>query len=467
MDRSPLTVTASALRHGLAAACALAAAVATLAANETPAGKVVPETPAVPTAATAHAKEPARAPTPASTPPVPADVAINPALRQTTEALVNSNIVGTAHDQEVQADPMREFQTLLELGRQQRGEKNFTQAKRNFVALLEGRAPDPLKRAALLELATLAQEDNELGRAQQLYAQYLRRWPDDSSVPEVYLRQGLLFRQMGAPVMALAKFYAVMTSALTLKSGNVDYYQKLVLHAQTEIADTYYLQGKYADAAEFFRRLIKLDAHELKKQPVQFKLIRCLVALGEHEPAIAEAQDYLARYRKADDQPEIRFLLATALRQSGRKADALKHVLLLLEAQQATAAEDRSRWIYWQRRAGNEIGNQLYEEGDYLNALMVYSALAGLDTSSAWQLPVWYQMGLICERLHQPQKAAELYGRVIARQKELDSGASPGLKTVLDMARWRMEVLNWQTQTERSGQTNAQAATLAPRSAKR
>lgn len=383
----------------------------------------------------------------------------NAALRQTAHLITNSLLYGTAHDPEPRADATDPHEMLLELGRQQRAQKSFNLAKQNFVALLQGPAPDHLKRAALLELATLAQEQNELAKAQQLYAQYLRRWPDDPSVPEVYLRQGLLFRQMGAPLMALAKFYAVMSSALTLKTGNVDHYQKLVLHAQAEIAETYYLQGNHKEAAQFYRRLLKLDAPSLNRALVQLKLIRCLAALGAHSDTIAEAQDYLARYPRTEAQAEVRFLLAQALKQSGRKAEALKQVLLLLEMQLATAQDPPASWSYWQRRTGNEIGNQLYEEGDYLNALTVYGALAALDSSPAWQLPVWYQMGLIYERLQQPQKAAELYARILARRNEVSSAANPSLGTVLEMARWRKELLEWQNRTAASA--GSQAPTTA------
>src|SRR5678815_5622345 len=173
---------------------------------------------------------------------------IAPALRQSTQFIANSNLLGSAHDTEKQ-DPQYEYRMLLDIGRRQRVERNFTQARRNFIALLEGPATEDLKRAALLELATLAQLDNQMGKAQQIYSQYLRRWPEDPSAPEIYLRQGLLYRQMGAPTLALSKFYAVMTTSLTLKSGDMNYYQGLVLHAQTEIADTYLLDGKYGEAA--------------------------------------------------------------------------------------------------------------------------------------------------------------------------------------------------------------------------
>jgi|YelNatPaOPRAMG01_1025707.scaffolds.fasta_scaffold10559_6 tetratricopeptide (TPR) repeat protein len=378
----------------------------------------------------------------------------NPALRQTAYLITNSLVHVTAHDPEPELSSTDPYEMLLNVGRQQRAQKNFTLAKRNFVALLQGPGPDQLKRAALLELATMAQEQNELAKAQQLYAQYLRRWPDDPSVPEVYLRQGLLFRQMGAPVMALAKFYAVMSSALTLKTGNVDYYQKLVLHAQAEIAETHYLQGNYKEAAQFYRRLLKLEAPSLNRAAVQLKLIRSLAALSHHAEVIAEAQDYLQRYPRAEAQAEVRFLLAQALKQSGRKAEALKQVLLLLETQLASADQAHSEWSYWQRRTGNEIGNQLYEEGDYLNALTVYGALAALDSSPAWQWPVWYQMGLIYERLGQPQKAAELYSQILARRNELKTATSPSLGTVLDMARWRKELLEWQNRASPTLSTN-------------
>ena len=58
-------------------------------------------------------------------------------------------------------------------------------------------------------------------------------------------------------------------------------------------------------------------------------------------------------------------------------------------------------------------------------------------------------MGMVYERLMQPSKAAELYGRIIERQKELDTAKRTlSLDAVLDMARWRKENLKWQLKTE-------------------
>ncbi len=95
-----------------------------------------------------------------------------------------------------------------------------------------------------MELALATQDNGEFVKAQQIYAQFLQHYPDDQSAPEILLRQGLLFRQMGVNTMAISKFYSVMSTALKLKLDNLDYYKNLVLQAQTEIADTYYIQGQ-------------------------------------------------------------------------------------------------------------------------------------------------------------------------------------------------------------------------------
>jgi hypothetical protein len=73
-------------------------------------------------------------------------------------------------------------------------------------------------------------------------------------------------------------------------------------------------------------------------------------------------------------------------------------------------------------------------------------ALAELDPSPGWQMPVWYQIGIVYERLDQPPKAIDFYARIIRREKELAATASPGTKTVVEMAKWRANFLGWQTQ---------------------
>ena len=83
---------------------------------------------------------------------------------------------------------------------------------------------------------------------------------------------------------ALTKFYGVMTAALSLKNNRLDYYQQLVLQAQIEIAETHYQMGQYADAAEFYSRLLK-QTSEAGPAAVQFRLVHSLVATAHNEEA--------------------------------------------------------------------------------------------------------------------------------------------------------------------------------------
>lgn len=205
---------------------------------------------------------------------------------------------------------VRDHQQQLDVARQLRQRKEFSQAVINLITLLESDASDDIKRPALLELGLAAQQSSQFLRAQQVFAQYVTRYPDDPQVPEVLLRQGLLHREMGAHTLALAKFYAVLSSSLTLKLDRFPYYQRLVLQAQIEIADTFFLQGKYSEAAEYLARLLRLETEELDKGKIQFKLVRALHFQGKHDEAIGQGNDFLKRNTESTDVPELRFLLA-------------------------------------------------------------------------------------------------------------------------------------------------------------
>ena len=380
---------------------------------------------------------------------VASPVEVNPAFRDASDDLATTNIVEKQHVTTPGSSKQADLDAMLEWARRMKREKNFEAAEKSFVMVLGADAPEIMHRTALLEMGLMAQENQQFPRAQQVFTQYLDRYPDDPSAAEVYLRQGLLYRQMGAPTMALSKFYAVMTTSLRLKLNRLDYYQRLVLQAQTEIADTYYLQGKFAEAGEYLGRLLKLDSPQLNKSQIIYKMIRSLSCMNKHTEVIAQSEFFLSKYPETGEVAEVRFLMADSLKKLGRTREATAQVVVLLESQQNTSTNKPGNWIYWQQRTGNEIANQLYKEGDYVNALEIYQNLAKLNDSAAWQIPVWYQMGMVYERLMQPTKAAELYSKIIGREKELDSAKrTPSLEAVLDMARWRKDNLKWQLKTE-------------------
>ena len=114
---------------------------------------------------------------------------------------------------------------------------------------------------------------------------------------------------------------------------------------------------------------------------------------------------------------------------------------------------DPKQWLYWQQRAGNEIANQLYHEGDFVSALQVYQLLADLNKAPEWQIPVWYQIGLVYENLKQPAKATEMYEKLMAREIEASAkGPHAAAKQVAEMAAWRKQCLNWENVAQSANQ---------------
>jgi tetratricopeptide (TPR) repeat protein len=332
-----------------------------------------------------------------------------------------------------------------------------------LINLLADNVPDRVQKLALLQLGAVVRDENDLPRAQTIYAQFLNRWPDDARVPEVYLRQGEVFRQMGLTDLSLGKFYTVMASAISLKNDQQPYYQSLVLQTQVEIAETHYLMGHYVDAADFYSRLLQNPDPGLNRPQMQFRLIRSLTIIGHDSEAAGQAQDFLARFPDAEETPEVRYYFAQALKALGRDNEALQQVLLCLQQQKAETGNDPAVWLYWQQRVGNEIANQLYHEGDYVHALEIYVDLAQLDSSATWQIPVDYQTGLTYEKLEQPQKAADTYNQILAREAEVGTNATPGMKAIFEMAQWRANFLKWQQNAQTADQSlAATAAVLKP-----
>lgn len=361
----------------------------------------------------------------------------------------------TNHISNLQTKPeLNKYQLALEAGRKLREAREFNRAEVQLIQILEGRFPEEIKRPALLELGLVMQDQHSFSKAQHLYAEYVRRYQKDPRVPEVLLRQAYLYRDMGLPDMALSKFFAVMSACLNLKLDEMDYYQKLVLRAQAEIAETYYLQGKFDEASDYYTRLLHLDNPDLDRPDILYKLVRCYSGVKKYNEAAANARLYLEKYPNDVDAPETRFLLAKALKNLGQNKEALQEMNLLLTNEHARSKTDPQQWLYWQQRAGNDIANQLYHEGDYMSALQIYQALAGLNSSAEWQVPVWYQIGLVYENLKQGQKAIEYYDKILNRGKESTelgktadaktSAPSPAVQAVAEMAAWRKKFLVWE-----------------------
>ena len=355
---------------------------------------------------------------------------------------------------------LERFDYLLSSARFAVSTRDFNTGEANFVKLLADDVPEDLQKTSLYELALCVQAQNDLTRAQSIFTQYAQRWQGDQRMPEINLHQGQIFRAMGLNDLALTKFYSVMTAALALKNDQLPFFKRLVLQAQVEIAETHYLVGKYKDAADYYSRLLKQNDASLDQAQIQFRLIRSLDAIKQYPEAATQAQDFLARHADAPDAPEVRYDLAQAFKGQGRNAEALQQVLVFLKEERLKTTNNPEIWTYWQQRVGNEIANELYHEGDYVRALEVYQTLVKLDTSMPWQLPVRYQVAMTYEKLLQPQEAIAAYRAITNAAPGLGTNTSPGLKSVMEMARWRLNFLEWQGQADEFNQPGERNASL-------
>jgi tetratricopeptide (TPR) repeat protein len=336
-----------------------------------------------------------------------------------------------------------QYQMALESARKLREGKELKRAESTLIQILESGAGDEVKRPSLLELGLVMQEQKSFPKAQQIYSEYVRRFDKDPSVPEVLLRQAYLYREMGIPVLAQSKFYAVISTCLNLKLEDMEYYQRLVLRAQAEIAETNFLQGNYDSALDYFNRLLRLEDVDLERANVLYKLAQCYMKLERLDETVATARLLLETFPKHYDAAETRFVLVDALKKLGRNREAIEELDLLLSSQKAEAKSDPQQWLYWQQRAGNHIANQFYREGDLVSALHIYQVLAGVNTTAEWQMPVWYQIGLVYENLKQPNKASEMYEKVVKRLTEAKE-PNASMSALGEMAAWRKKNIDWE-----------------------
>jgi tetratricopeptide (TPR) repeat protein len=353
---------------------------------------------------------------------------------------------------------MERYDFILATSRYEANTHDYKEAEKNYVKLLVDDVPEATRQTALFELGSVVQSENDLPRAQAIFTQYLQRWPGDPRTPDIYLRQGQIFREMGLPNLALAKFYGVMTTALSIKSDQLAYYKGLVLKAQVQIAETHFLAGQFKDAADYYSRLLGQNEPQLDRSQIQFRLIRSLEALKRHEEAASQAQDFLSRFPDSPEEPEVRYHLAQAYKGQNRNTEALQQVKIFLKEEHDKTTNNPAVWTYWQQRVGNEIGNALYQDADYMKALQVYMALSQLDSTPAWQLPVRYQVGLTYEKLLQPRLAVEAYRNILTNAAPLDAtNLTPNLKAVVDMAAWRLNFLEWSDRAAVFGRSDVAA----------
>jgi tetratricopeptide (TPR) repeat protein len=304
-------------------------------------------------------------------------------------------------------------------------------------------------KTALLGLAHAHRRANEMTKAVAIYEKYLKEYPEDVRVPDCLLDLGRTLRDMGVYKMAISCFYSVINSTLKFPTTGFEHYQLLAKTAQFEIAQTHFEAGEYADAGKYYSRVRLLELAPEDRARAHFMAAFAEQLAGDLDTAVATLKAYLEAWPTDKNAPEARYLLATTLRQLKRPQESLAVTLDLLRAEHTRVAADPQRWSYWQRRTGNQVANEFFQNGDTFNALAIYRGLNALSDNPAWKLPVTYQIALCYERLRQLDQARQAY------QKLVDAGNPPTGQTataeaadLASMAAWRLAHLDWRDQAE-------------------
>ena len=323
------------------------------------------------------------------------------------------------------------------------------------------RIKEDTRKLTLLELAhqrELAAEKDKSGghleRALQLLAEYVERYSRDAAVPEVLLRQGYLLRRLDLREEAIEKFYLVLRSVPRIEGRNLAYSRRLVLMAQSAIADTCAEMGRHAEAAELYGRMLQTKSEELEVETVRIKRLRSLKESATDGVLEMQALSFLEEFPDSDYIPEARYFLAHALKQQKKRDAALEQFQLLLEAVDLAPPERLARWLPWKLRVGNELANQFYLEGDYPSSLALYRALARSNADLQAQQAFQYQVGLCEERLGQTTEAIKTYQSIVeAPMPSATNTNGVPVQILRNMAALRISVLKTASQTSNRGGT--------------
>lgn len=367
--------------------------------------------------------------------------------------------VGGAETPQFSIHPPKELKTatpeeiasLIRIGQAKIEQGDYVSSELAFRQVLSEKATPEQDHAALMGLARTYRKKMEFTKAAAVYETLIKKSPEDPQLPIVYLELGRTLRALGAYKSAIGRFYSVINATLKLPEDNPDSYRQLARTAQFEIAETYFQSGDYEQANRFFARLKLLDLAPEDRARAHFKSIYALVLAKDYEKAATGFRAYLDQNPKDENVPEARYLLASSLRSLGRYNESLAAALELLRAEKKYVDSDPKRWNYWQRKTGNQLANQFYEQGDFGSALIIYQNLANLSPEPAWRLPVLYQIGLCNERLKLTDRARECYQTIVDNTKPSagDGTRRQALVDLYEMADWRLKHLVWEQTTDR------------------
>ena len=316
------------------------------------------------------------------------------------------------------------------------------ESEKFYLLLLNMDLDEKDRRNIVLEMAEMYLKAGVGTKAAAVYEKFVERFGRDPEAATVLLRLGLIYRDLGAFRLALARFYSVLNLSLHIPKGRMETYRRLLsVRSQLEIAETHFKMGEHETAAVFFSRLGLLNLGEKDLSRVQFKSAYIEYLLEKYPTAVVKLEDFIVTYPESVLIPESHFLLVNTYKKLNQPREAVEETLKLLRITKTRKEENEKLWYYWKRRTGNQLANELYEQRDFLSALKIYQTMADLNDHPEWQWPIIYQIGLCFERLEMAPKAREAFHLLVTgvEWENLEFELTPNLISLKEMAEWRGE----------------------------
>jgi len=380
---------------------------------------------------------------------VPIEYGLNPKLG----ALPTENLTFKPQTTYIEGQNRRASAKLKGLKAMQGATNYLEELSRSVEAILKSDASEALKeqtrKLTHLELAHLREQAAEgerdgghLERALQLLSEFIERYPRDPAVPEVLLRQGHLLRRLELRDEAIEKFYLVLRSVPRLEGANLAYSRRIVLMAQSAIADTLAEMGRHQEVVDLYGRLLQSRSEELEVETVRIKQLRSVQECSTDAVTGNFARQFLEDFPDSEFIPEARYILGNSLRRSGNRPGAMEQYQLLLEAVELAPEARHHHWKRWKLKVGNDLANQFFLEGDTPAALSLYRALAQANHDPKNQQSFLYQVGLCEERLGHADAAIKTYSEIL-KMKDMGQSPtnSPSLQLLQNMASLRISLL--------------------------
>ncbi len=324
------------------------------------------------------------------------------------------------------------------------GEVEF--AERYFAAALGVPTEVPEKELVLSKMGELYSESGMFPKAAAIFERLATEFPDSRRLPEVYMELGDIYRKMGAQELAISRYYKVLNSSLNVSFDQLEKYRQVSLNAKLAIAETHKEREEYQESYRLYEALFRLELKPVERLRVHYRMCYLLYELANYQRAVSHLKHFLDEYPESPHNPELRYLLAKSYERLNRKPEALREVVTILQAQTNMEAGYVDDADYWKRRTGNELANEFYENGDFRSALTIYQALARYSPAPAWRWPAIHQIGLCFERLGLPEKAKLAYEEIMDPEtgQIADADLGDSLRSLREMAEWRLEHLNWE-----------------------